>query len=153
MSEIEVVRDRTQISDPDGLIELIQKQISSYGGDSDYVRLKKAVENALKEESRSVFFLWSDYKERIGAFAFANVCSGLESGADYLWINELYVDEMFRKRGVASQILTYIKNWSLENNVVYIACSTGIRNNRARDLYRKNGFDQEQVMWIDKKDF
>ena len=155
MSEIEIVESLTDLNNRDDLIELIQKQISSYGGNSQYDRIGNAVNNALvnnalKKESRSLFFIWSDYKTRMGAFVFANICSGLESGADYLWINELYVDESFRKRGVASQILQFIEQWSKKNEIVYIACSTGVQNNSARELYGKNGYNLDQTIWVDK---
>jgi len=150
MSEITPVQSIEEIPDLEDLITLIGKQLSSYGSESGSGRIRTAVLNALKEESRAVFFLWSDYKERLGAFAFANINSGLESGADYLWINELFVDEMFRKRGVASQILNYIETWAVEQQIVYTACSTSEKNHPAMELYKRNGFNINNTIWIDK---
>jgi len=150
MSTINTVRSGEDIPDKEELIILIQRQLSTYGGDADFIRIDKAIENSLKEGSRAVFFLWNDFKDRLGAFAFANICSGLESGADYLWINELYVDEMFRKRGVATEILNFINNWAKKNQIVYISCSTGVANLTAQSLYKKSGFDFNTTMWVDK---
>ena len=150
MSEITSVRFIENIPNLENLIILIGKQLSSYGADSDSDRIRTAVLNALKKESRAVFFLWHDYKDRLGAFAFANIGSGLESGADYLWINELYIDDMFRKRGIASQILQFIDRWAIENKIVYVSCCTGEKNQPALDLYKKNGFDTAGTIWVDK---
>lgn len=150
MSTITTCHSIGEIPEPDELIELIQKQLETYRSDTSVEPIKNALNNALKEESRSVFFLWHDYKNRLGAFAFANVCSGLESGADYLWINELFVDEMFRNRGVATEILRYIDDWSKENQIVYISCVTGDGNKEAKSLYQKSGFTLSPSLWVDK---
>lgn len=151
MSTINVVRKLEDIPDREGLIQLMIHQLESYGAEGDKERLSHALENALKEESRAVFFLWEDHKFRLGAFAFANICSGLESGGDYLWINELYVDVPFRKRGVAQEILKFIDQWAVDEHLVYIACSTGQKNVPAQNLYAKQGFSISSTLWVDKE--
>lgn len=151
MSSIKVARTINEIPDTEELIALISRQMISYGGDPDAERLRKALGNALKEESRSCLFLWEDWKMRTGAFVFANICSGLESGGDYLWINELYVDDSFRRRGIASEMLKFIDGWARANDLVYIACSTGLKNRAARELYSRNGFEEGETVWIDKE--
>lgn len=151
MSQIKVIRSIEDIQDKEELVRLMADQLKSYGADADPDRLNKALDNALKKGSRAVLFLWEDHKFRAGAFAFANICSGLESGGDYLWINELFVSEPFRRRGIATEMLKSIDHWVRDNHLVYIACSTGTGNSAAQELYRKEGFDVGTTLWVDKE--
>ena len=150
MYQIEIIKKIEEIESLDKIIRLIQKQMTVIGGPSDVQHIKGALENALKPESRSVLFLWYSESNDIGAFAFSNICAGLETGADYLWINELFVDDKFRKKNVASEIIQFIEKWAKENQIKYIACTTGLTNEPAQKLYKKNGFDIHKTMWVDK---
>ena len=148
--QIKIIRKIEEIESLDIITRLIQKQMAVIGGNSDFMHIKGALENALKPESRSVLFLWYSESNDIGAFAFANICAGLETGADYLWINELFVDDEFRKRNAASKMIQFIEKWSRKNQIKYIACTTGLTNIPAQNLYKKNGFDIHKTIWVDK---
>jgi GNAT superfamily N-acetyltransferase len=87
----------------------------------------------------------------LGAFAFGNVGSGLETGSDYLWLNELHVDHPFRRRGLASRMLEFVRDWADETGISYMACVTGMKNMPAQALYEANGFDLSPVMWVDTR--
>ena len=150
MYQIKIIKNIEEIESLDKLIRLVQKQMTVIGGCSDSLHIKGALENALKPESRSVLFLWYTESNDIGAFAFSNICAGLETGADYLWINELFVDDEFRKRNAASEIIQFIEKWSRKNQIKYIACTTGLTNIPAQNLYKKNGFDIHKTIWVDK---
>jgi GNAT superfamily N-acetyltransferase len=147
---IKIIKNIEEIESLDKLIRLVQKQMTVIGGCSDFLHIKGALENALKPESRSVIFLWYTESNDIGAFAFSNICAGLETGSDYLWINELFVDDEFRKRNVASEMIQFIEKWVKENRIKYIACTTGLTNESAQKLYKKKGFDIHKTMWVDK---
>ena len=150
MYQIKIIKNIEEIESLDKLIRLVQKQMTVIGGCSDSLHIKGALENALNPESRSVLFLWYTESNDIGAFVFSNICAGLETGADYLWINELFVDDDFRKRNVASEMIQFIEKWTKENQIKYIACTTGLTNEPAQKLYKKNGFDIHKTMWVDK---
>ena len=107
MKEIKVIRQKKDLINIDNLISIILLQMTSIGSKKDYEQIKYAVENALSNSNRSVFFLYLQ-DNIIKAFAFGNICAGLESGADYLWINELFVSEEIRHNNIASQILSFI---------------------------------------------
>lgn len=147
---VKIVKSINDIDSIDPLIAIIQRQLDSYGSSSDYEKIKNAVFNAVKPESRSVFFLKITKDNKLAGFAFANICSGLDSGADYLWLNELFVEEKFREQGIATKLLKFIEAYSKENNIKYFACSTGTGNAAAQSLYKKNGFNAENIVWCDK---
>lgn len=121
------------------------------GASPDIQRLKKSLENALKPESRALLFLIYSEIDKLQGFAFANVCSGLESGADYLWINELHIDEMYRRQGLAAGLLDYIEDWARSQKMPYMACITSLNNTEAQSLYNSKDFNISKTIWVDKK--
>ena len=151
MSNIKIIKKIEELDSIEPLLRIIQNQLDTYGSYSEYNKVKNALINALKSESRALFFLWYSDDNKLGAFVFANVCSGLDSGADYFWLNELYVDEVYRKKGVATELLKFIDLYAKENSIYYISCSTWNGNTNALKLYNKNNFKSEPVIWIDKR--
>lgn len=147
---MKVINDISEIKNLSNVIELIEKQMKYIGGNPDVNGIKKSLENALSTNKRAVLFLSISNQEEYQSFTFANVASGLESGGDYLWINELFVDEKFRGLNQATNMLKFIEKWCSDNEIKYIACCTGEINMNAQSLYIKNGYDIEKTMWVDK---
>ena len=150
LNQIKIIKKIEELEPPDKVINLIQKQMTIIGGCSDFYHVKNALKNALRPESRSFLFLWYSESDEPGAFAFLNICAGLETGSDYLWINELYVDNKNRKKNVASEMIRFIEKWSKDNKIKYIACTTGLGNEPAQKFYKKNNFDLHKTIWVDK---
>ena len=150
MTRIEVISNLPDINKLDDIIHLVQRQMKVIGGNSEYGRIKDALYNALQPSKRAMLFICLSDSNITQGFAFGNVCSGLETGADYFWINELYIDSSFRKKNIASELLSFIENWAEENQIKYVACSTACKNIPAHCLYKKNGFSVNQTMWVDK---
>lgn len=147
---IRVIRNYSDIPSEDQLLKMMGDQMSHIGSSADIERLKSALKNALKAESRVRLFLSISEDEELQGFAFANICSGLESGADYLWINELHIDKEFRQKGVAEELLEFIEKWAVEKNMPYMACITSSLNAPAQTLYKKKGFSISETLWVDK---
>lgn len=147
---IQVIKSFDEIDNLNKVIELIGKQMKHIGSDSNSNKIELALENALASGKRSVLFLCKSDEGDYQGFAFANIACGLESGGDNIWINELYVDELFRRQNLASYILTFIEDWCQKNQIKYIACCTGTSNEKAQALYKKNGYSIEDIAWVDK---
>lgn len=149
MEEIKVAEKGSNPENIEQLTLLILGQMEAIGSKKDRYHVERAVTNALRDSSNAVFFLYFKDGTPI-AFAFGNVCAGLETGADYLWLNELFVDKNFRKMNVASEIISFIENWSKERNIKYMACITGSENVPAQNFYTKHGFELSKTVWVDK---
>jgi GNAT superfamily N-acetyltransferase len=149
-TSIEIIEDDSNQDQVRKLIPIIKKQLYKDDYDKNDKEIEYAVRNALRKEARSIFFIYQINNEIIG-FAFGNVGSGLESGGDYFWINELYIEEKSRNQGIASKILLFIEEWAKENKIKHIACITGNKNIKAQGLYKKNKYEVSSVVWIDKE--
>lgn len=147
---INIIRDIDKIENIDRVVDLVKNQMIQIGGDTCEDRIRKSLTKALSPSTRSVIFLLCEDDVYKG-FAFANIASGLESGGDYLWINEIFIDDDFRNKGLASKIMYRIEEWSKESDIGYIACSTGMANIRAVNLYKNKGYSVEPTLWVDKK--
>ncbi|HPE93346.1 MAG TPA: GNAT family N-acetyltransferase [Sphaerochaeta sp.] len=137
------------IPDIEGVHNLVKQQLTFIGYTPTYQDVASVLANAMKEESRAV--LWVAYQqERAVGMAFGNVCCGLESGGDYLWLNELYVAEEARIHGLGTKLLTEAQRWAKEMGCTYLAMVTHPRNERAQHLYAGEGFELESLVWVDK---
>jgi len=133
------------------LIPLIRSQMEAIGVPKSSEHVSRALLNAFQPGSRAVLFVGYGESGRPTAFAFGNAAAGLEAGADYFWLNELYVDPACRRQGYAEAMLANIENWLKQREIRYIALATGENNIAAQKLYAKNGYDVDGIIWVDKK--
>ncbi len=55
-------------------------------------------------------------------------------------VKRMYVEEAFRKKGIASQVLTALEEWAVELGYTRAVLETGIRQPEAIALYQKQGY-------------
>ena len=145
------IKKYSEIPDIDKLCKIVSKQMDFIGSEKNMENVKDAVKNALRGETKVIFFLSLNEKMDICGFAFGNISSGLETGADYFWLNELHVESEHRRKKVATEIITFMENWAEENNIKYIAAMTDKTNKNAAEFYKKMGYEVSEVLWVDKR--
>jgi len=147
--EIRSFQHTSDIGDIEGVRILVKHQLTFIGYEPDQHDIEAVLLNAMKPESRAV--LWVAYlQDKAVGIAFGNVCCGLESGGDYLWLNELYVAEEARAHGLGTHLLAEVQRWAKESGCTYLAMVTHPRNERAQNLYKAEGFELESLVWVDK---
>ena len=55
-------------------------------------------------------------------------------------LDALYIDEFFRDKGIANELINNFKLWSKENNINKIEVSVCSKNTKAKHIYNKHGF-------------
>lgn len=136
------------ILDYDGLLGLLGGQLSFIGYNKTREDVVKVLANAMKPESRSVLCVAYTDEKAVG-FAFGNVCCGLESGGDYLWLNELFVAQEARLKGLGTLLLNHVRAWAKERGCTYLALVTHPTNERAQRFYLESGLELETLVWAD----
>ena len=144
------IQNYYEISDMNKFVKIISKQMKFIGSNNDPERIKAAIKNALMKNKRTIFFVKINEIMEYCGFAFCNICSGLETGADYLWINELYVESEYRRKGCASEIMNFIENWSIKNGIELIVTTTGKKNKTAMSFYKSKGYKLSKTVWVEK---
>jgi len=150
MFRIEAYTSESQIENIDLILSIIQNQMDFIGSSKSLEQIKQALLNAMKPVSRAVLFVGYNRSDVPISFAFGNIGAGLEAG-DYFWLNEIYVDVSCRRIGHASTFLSWIENWLKKKNIYYIATMTGDKNIASQSLFKKNGFNLDNIIWIDKE--
>lgn len=150
MFRIKAYTSDSQIKNIDLILPIIQNQMEFIGSSKSLEQTKQTLLHAMKPVSRAVLFVGYNKNDVPIAFAFGNIGVGLEAG-DYFWLNEIHVDASCRRIGYASTFLTWIENWLKKKNIYYFATMTGDKNIPSQYLFKKNGFNLDNIIWIDKE--
>lgn len=104
-------------------------------------------ERILKDES--VVFLAMDKEQAVGFVQLYPTFSSVALKRAYI-LNDLYVSEAARKKGVASLLMEAAYSYSSEQNGHYITLQTAVTNEEAQKLYKKMGMhvDEEMLNYI-----
>jgi GNAT superfamily N-acetyltransferase len=85
-------------------------------------------------------------------YLIVTVCISIEFRGTFALLDELYVDEAFRGRGLGNVAVVFAKAWARSRGVQAIRLETAQDNLRAQWLYRKCEFtlDQRHLMthWL-----
>lgn len=74
---------------------------------------------------------------------------GIQLQSDNLFLSKLYLKKDFRGKGIASQMLAYIKNIACYNNKSKITLTVNRHNYHTIDVYKHFGFDIEKEQKAD----
>ena len=133
----------------DVLVDLMYQQMIDINSEKDRPSIESAINNALKPESRTIFFLAKQNENTVG-IAFINVCSGIESGGDYVWINELQILPQYRGKGFGAELLKHVVAWAKSKNIKSVLSVAGVKNKISQSLFKSAGFEIEDIKWIKK---
>ena len=135
----------------DLLLELVRAQLPDRGPRGSAAEIRSSLARALRPGNRAGLLVLSrqDTGEPVG-FAFFNVSTGLESGGDYLWLNELHVAGKLRGQGAGRRMIEFLEDWSRRNGIKAIYGVCGLKNAAARSFYRRLGFSTEEACWLSK---
>ncbi|WP_129690561.1 GNAT family N-acetyltransferase [Gottfriedia acidiceleris] len=137
---MEVVRAKSEhISEVANLFDqyrMFYKQESNLNGAIDFIT--ERINN-----KDSVIFLVKEEDQSIG---FTQLYPSFSSvSMKKLWIlNDLYVTETARKKGVAQLLLNAAKKFAIESKAKALDLQTAIDNKSAQALYEKNGYQVEK---------
>ena len=70
------------------------------------------------------------------------------NGHDRIHITKLYVDETFRKKGIATSLIEFVEVLAMDQGVSEIDLNVNVRNSHAFELYKKSGFLEESVHMV-----
>lgn len=122
---------------------VIQRQVHGVESSADYIL--KGIENALDNHAfTKIFYVVKD--GTICGVAFGNIGSSIAKAGNYIWINELFVSEEHRKKGIATFMLREIIAWCRDHKIKGIELETVMDNQPAISLYRQFDFVFDQYV-------
>ena len=136
-------------SDLGKLVDVFSQQMSDIGSNKKRSEIEIAIKNALKPESRAIFFLVKQEGVPIGV-VFANICSGIESGGDYVWINEIQILPNQRGKGYGKELLQHLLEWSKANDIKTVLGVAGASNIGSQAMFMSEDFIIDDIKWISR---
>lgn len=105
----------------------------------------RAVENFIFQrlnQQDSFIFVYENEQNILNGFIQLYPILSSVSMQQALILNDLYVDESFRNKGVATELMQGIINFARTEQFAWMELETGIQNSKAQAQYRKMGMKQ-----------
>lgn len=123
------------------------EQVSDYNQLKDDFELQETIEHKRDklESGDSYFYIAEESREKAG-FISATVKDSVPvfTRGPKLKINEIFVKEGFRRKGIASKLMDKAVEVAEKENVDTIELEVNVRNESAKELYRQHGFKVER---------
>jgi GNAT superfamily N-acetyltransferase len=139
------------IADEEVLAELMREFYVHEGLDYERSRAREAFRTLVADPALGRVWLFRVGEDVVG-YAAVTVCYSLEFAGRYALVDELYVREGWRGRGIGARALELAADACRELGVAAVRLEVDTWNTRAMALYRRLGFElQERYMmsrWI-----
>ncbi|HET7580910.1 MAG TPA: GNAT family N-acetyltransferase [Bacillales bacterium] len=123
----------------ENVTDLFMQQISMHGEGHARQRVRSGIDQVLDTDSNSKIVVAEEDGMVLG-MALLNIGISLRDGGKYLWLNELYVHNETRNKGIGRKLLLHIIYWAENEHIKTIELETGISNSVTKHLYNSLGF-------------
>lgn len=125
--------------------QMVSDQMAEIGAVKKAAELRASLDS-LRQAGDRVKLVVARLGQDLVGFALLNVCFGLESGGEYLWLNELHVREGYRGNGIGAAILEHLKAFSAAGGYAKIL---GLCGEDLRRFYEREGFAVEETRLLE----
>ena len=133
------------------LAALLYQQMKATGASKTQAEVTAALHHALTPGSPArIFLLENENRKAIGC-CFCNLCVGIESGGNYLWINEIYVVPHESGKGNGRLLLEYVADWAKQHHCRYMMAQTWPKNEASQKLFENCGFESTEVVQMGRR--
>jgi len=119
--------------------ELYMQQISVDDDEKSFQLAMDAINLTLEDEEHSRIVV-AEEDGKLYGLAFLNIGISLRIGGRYIWLNELYVHNEYRNKGIGKKLLLYIIHQAESQGIKMIELETGINNSVTQHIYHSLGF-------------
>jgi len=143
MNEITV--KRADLADIDALVPLFDAYREFYGRNSD----PQAARNFLTarfQNKDSVIFIVHESKTAVGFTQLYPSFSSVSLARTYI-LNDLFVTDDSRRKGVGSLLLSAAIDYAKASNAIRLTLSTEITNETAQALYQSTGWKKDEQFY------
>jgi len=133
------IEDLEGVSNQFNLYRMFYQQTSDIEGAKTYIK------NRL-ENKDSIIFVVKDKHRCVGFTQLYPTFSSISMRRAWI-LNDLYVDTVARKQGVAELLLQKVKDYAVETEAKSISLSTAPDNYAAQRLYEKHGYVKDSQFY------
>lgn len=136
---------RAEQKDVDVVVKLFHQYRQFYGQHSD-VRAEQAFIQQRIERQESIIYIAYFDGEAAGFVQLYPTFSSVSMQRAYI-LNDLFVDEAFRQKGIAQALIERCFTLCEEQHAKYVKLETASNNIHAQQLYEKMGMTRECTFW------
>lgn len=135
-----------KVTESDLVIDLFNKYRVFYKQPSDINRAKAFIHERLSNNESIIIIAVADVGGKNISIGFTQLYPKYSSARTVRnWIlNDLYVDEPYRKQGVGKMLINYAMNFAKNNGSEFVQLETAYNNYTAQSLYEAIGFQKQQ---------
>jgi GNAT superfamily N-acetyltransferase len=136
---------KADAQDVDMIAPLFDRYRQFYGQSSDLAGAREFIKARLSENESHIFLAHTDSAKSIGS-GFVQLYPSFSSvSMKRLWIlNDLFVSDEFRGKGVAKALMQQAENFARETGAKGLTLKTAIDNLEAQNLYISMGWKQDK---------
>jgi GNAT superfamily N-acetyltransferase len=125
-------------------LDMMGSLYSEAGATHDRERARRAAEGLMADpELGGVWLIHMDDEqlecEAVG-YLCVTLCYSLEFDGRFALLDELYVKEAWRGKGIGTQAIAFAEDWSRARGLAATRLEVGHANVRALELYQRQGF-------------
>ncbi|MFB6099633.1 MAG: GNAT family N-acetyltransferase [Candidatus Nanohalobium sp.] len=127
------------------------EEVSDYNQLKEGLGLQETIEHKREKlQSNDSYFYIAEESGKKAGFISATVKDSppIFKRGPKLKINEIFVKEDFRRKGIASELMDRIDEVAESGSVDTIELEVNVRNDSAKELYRKHGFKVEREKMV-----
>ena len=124
------------------VISLFDKYRVFYMQASDILLAERFIKERLENKESVIFVALNDDNIPMGFTQLYPLISSVRAVKNWL-LNDLYVDEDFRKQGVGEALIQAAMAFAKSENSTYIQLETAAENATAQSLYEAIGFEKQ----------
>lgn len=124
------------------LVELFDRYRVFYKQPSDIALAESFIKDRLSNNESVIYVALLD-GQPVGFTQLYPKYSSMRAVKNWI-LNDLYVDEAYRKQGLASQLIQAAMDFAKANNARFVQLETQTDNYTAQNLYESVGFIQQQ---------
>jgi ribosomal protein S18 acetylase RimI-like enzyme len=133
---------RIAANEAEFVFELFDKYRIFYNQASDIALAKSFITDRLNNNESVIYVAFKDDKQ-VGFTQLYPKYSSMRAVKNWI-LNDLYVDETYRKQGIASQLIQAAMDFAKANNARFVQLETQMDNYTAQSLYESVGFIQQE---------
>ncbi|EGQ8080091.1 GNAT family N-acetyltransferase [Vibrio cholerae] len=132
---------KAAISELDQIVSLFDDYRQFYGQKSDIDAAREFLRNRFVNNESVIFLAMTENNEALG---FVQLYPSFSSVAmKPMWyLNDLFVSDGSRNKGVARALLQKVKYFANETNALTVKLATSSTNEKAKSLYESEGYDK-----------
>jgi GNAT superfamily N-acetyltransferase len=120
-------------------LDMMGRLYSEAGAAHHRERARRAADGLMANPELGGVWLIEVHGETAGYFC-VTLCYSLEFDGRFALLDELYLEEAWRRKGIGAQAIAFAAEWSRARSLAAIRLEVAHTNSRALELYRREGF-------------